>query len=104
MSHSGHFQPVQPDLPAGQCPLRPESGPKVAETKKQTVTAGLPYVVPCSCPARAFLQGKQQGKIRFAIAPMVARCASRLRWLVALPISRLGETIAIIPGVCGCPR
>ena len=38
-----------------------------------------------SCPARAFLQGKQQGKIPFTIAPMVARCASCSEHFVAIP-------------------
>jgi hypothetical protein len=42
-------------------------------------------VVPCWPDGRAFLQGKQQGKIRFAIAPMVARCASCSEHRVALP-------------------
>ncbi len=46
-----------------------------------------PCLAPCLawCPAPAFLQGKQQGKILFAIAPMVPRCASRFEWRAALP-------------------
>src|SRR6266851_9200321 len=42
-------------------------------------------VVPCWPDGRAFLQGKQQGKIPFAIAPMVARCASCSEHCVAIP-------------------
>jgi hypothetical protein len=48
---------------------------------RQKATASYNTRVPClavclaSCPARAFLQGKQQGNIRLAIASMVARCA-----------------------------
>jgi hypothetical protein len=101
MSASGHFRPV-----SRFCLPDNESGPKVAATnwgaprvndrricrtlsgnKRCCIMTRVPClaIVPCWPDGRAFLQGKQQGEIPFAIAPMVTRCASCSEHRVARP-------------------